>query len=164
MMKRGVAVIRSDIIMIIDVKHIGMVMMMRMQCNSAVELSYLSYLATRFWPVAGGKNRKTENIYFCHQCQWPFPSPQRPNLLKTGVGPSICCAELPLLFGGKKENRKICISVINGPSLPPKPSQTVKPPPNCQKSPWQECVSVNRSSYSIIGHLTFTVRRSLAQT
>ena len=52
----------------------------------------------------------------------PFP----PNLLKTGVGPSVVqsCHSLSLLFGGKKENRKICISVINGPSLPPKPSQT----------------------------------------
>ena len=28
--------------------------------------------ATHVW----GKNRKTENIYFCHQ--WPFPSPQTP--------------------------------------------------------------------------------------
>ena len=50
----------------------------------------------------------------------PFP----PNLLKTGVGPSVVqsCHSLSLLFRGKKG--KICISVINGPSLPPKPSQT----------------------------------------
>ena len=86
----------------------------------------------------------------------PFP----PNLLKTGVEPSVVqsCHSLSLLLGGKKENRKICISVINGPSLPPKPSQTVKPPPNChkfywQKSPWQECVSLNRSSYYRPPHL-----------
>ena len=82
--------------------------------------------ATHVWK----KNRKTENIYFCHQ--WPFPSlPFPTNLLKTGVGPSVgqSCHSLSLLFGGGgKENRKICISVINDPSLPPKPSQTVNPP------------------------------------
>ena len=83
-----------------------------------------------------------------------------PKHLKTGVGPSVVqsCHSLSLLFGGKKENRKICISVINGPSLPPKPSQTVNPPPKLSqvlltKSPWQECVSVNRSSYYRPPHL-----------
>ena len=55
----------------------------------------------------------------------PFP----PNLLKTGVGPSVAqsCHSLSLLFGGKKENRKICISVINGPSLPPNPLKLSNP-------------------------------------
>ena len=72
--------------------------------------------ATHVW----GKNRKTENIYFCHQ--WPFPSPKP---LENRCR-AFCCAELPLLVTpvwGKKENRKIFISVIKGPSLPPKPSQ-----------------------------------------
>ena len=83
-----------------------------------------------------------------------------PKPLENRCRPSVVqsCHPLSLLFGGKKENRKICISVINGPSLPPKPSQTVKPPPNCHKfywqnSPWQECVSVNRSSYYRPPHL-----------
>ena len=103
-----------------------------------------------------GKKTGKQKIYISAINGLPFP----PNLLKTGVGPSVVqsCHSSSLLFGGKKENRKICISIINGPSLPPKPSQTVKPPPNChkfysQKSPWQECVSVNRSSYYRPPHL-----------
>ena len=94
-------------------------------CKGTARIRYTTrttYSGAAKWPATlirdatqvRKKNRKTENIYFCHQ--WPLPSPQTLS--------------------------------------------------NChkfywQKSPWQECVSVNRSS---IGHLTFTVRPSLAQT
>ena len=85
------------------------------------------------------------------------------------VGPPVVqsCHSLSL-FGGKKENRKICISVINGPSLPPNPLKLPNPLQtvtssidNLSRHGKNAWVSIG---LAIIGHLTFTVRRSLAQT
>ena len=54
-----------------------------------------------------------------------------PKHLKTGLGPSVVqsCHSMSLLFGGKRKIEKYVFPS----SMARKPSQTVKPPPNCHK-------------------------------
>ena len=80
-----------------------------------------------------------------------------PKHLKTGVGPSVVqsCHSLSLLFGGKRENMYFC---HQWPFLAPQTLSNCQTPSKLSqvlltKSPWQECVSVNRSCYYRPPHL-----------
>ena len=80
-----------------------------------------------------------------------------PKHLKTGVGPSVVqsCHSLSLLFGGggEREIEKYVFPSSMAHPCPPNPLKLSNPLQTVTKSPWQECVSVNRSSYYRPPHL-----------
>ena len=88
----------------------------------------------------------------------PFP----PNLLKTGVGPSVV-QSCHSCLGEKRKIEKYVFPSSMALPCPPNPLKLSNPLQTVKsrhgKNAW---VSIDLAS--IIGHLTFTVRRSLAQT
>ena len=94
--------------------------------------------------------------HFCHQC----PPPKH---LQTGVGPSVVqsspskATPCHSCLGEKGKIEKYVFPSSDGPSLPPKPSQTVDPPPLLSQvlltkyamARMREC----QSDLAMIGHL-----------
>ena len=94
----------------------------RLNVTGLVQTSqyYIIRDATYVW----GKNRKTENIYFCHQ--WPFPPPPSPNLLKTGVGSSVVQSCHSCLGEKRKIEKYVFLSPMALP-CPPNPLKLSNP-------------------------------------
>ena len=109
--------------------------------------------ATHVWKT----NRKTENIYFCHQ--WPsLPPKPLENRCR-----AFCCAVATPCHSCLGEKRKIEKYAFPSFMVLPCPPNPLKPPPNCQTPSKLSQVLLTKVAMARMQEC-FTVRRSLAQT